>query len=105
MTFADTLIDSALAIRRSHSAAPALDVLDLVLAGAGRIEFAADQLQPAGKFGQLVAEAFDRGNTPQEWDAWTRPPADPVLGSSLLTIWREHVLQSFCARYGVSVSD
>ena len=97
------LAAAALALRRSHPQAPALDVLDVVLQGA-HITLAdlGDDAHPGAPFGQILAEAFDPGMPAADWAAWTAPTADPVLRSTLLDLWELEVLPRFAARYGLA---
>ena len=90
-------------LRRTHPQAPAVDLLDLLLGAveAGQVfSFPAALLHPRSPLGQLIAEAFDRGMTPQECRDWTGPEADPALSAALLPIWRADVLPLFTSRYG-----
>jgi hypothetical protein len=98
------IVLSALALRKSHAAAPLIEVFDIVMKGrAGQVlDFGVDA-EPASEFGQLIAEAFDESMTPNEWAAFTGPDADTKLRTGCLSIWRTYVLPRFAARYGVLV--
>lgn len=101
------LAAEAAALRRSHPQAPAADILELVFKGrsldaGGFADLAAD---PASSFGQLIAEAFDRGMTPQDWRSMTGPQADPRLVEALMEIWGTYVLPRFFARHCSSASE
>lgn len=98
---------AAAALRFSHGHAPALDILALVLHGRrGQVLHAgAPWLAPASQFGQLVAAAFDKGMTPQDWAAWTVPPADPAFQQALACVWRSSVLPAFAAYFGLQLVD
>jgi len=97
---------AAITVRASHPAAPALDVLDLVLRGRqlAPLNSAAEWLAPATPFGQIIAEAFDHAMTPAEWAAWTSDVADPSLRVALHGIWALYILPRFAARYGTSLA-
>ncbi len=99
-----SLAAAAAALAATHPAAPAVDVLDVVFRGsAGRLlERDADWIRPASPFGQLLAAAFDRGMTPEEWRRWSGPPADPQLTAAVLIVWRDEVLSRFAARFGLA---
>lgn len=96
------IVSAALALRSSHPAAPALDVLDLVMRGRRAVpaDFGVDGLPP-GPFALLVADALDTAMTAGEWRAWTAPDADPRLRAGLLEIWRAEVWPRFVARFGL----
>jgi len=51
----------------------------------------------------VLAAALDVAMTPEQWAAWTRPPADPALQSATLAAWRGDVLGAFVARYRLTV--
>jgi hypothetical protein len=75
---AHKIATEAVALRRSHAHAPALDVLDLVMTDRHhRVYEFGDLALPPAPFALVVAEAFDRGMTVDEWARWTVPPADP----------------------------
>lgn len=96
------IVSAALALRRSHPAAPALDVLALVLQGRQAVpaDFGADGLPPA-PFALLVAEAFDTAMTPDEWREWCQPGMNPKLLAGLLSVWTVHVWPRFAHRFGL----
>mgnify|MGYP001275112431 CR=1 FL=1 len=108
---AQKIISVALATRRSHPDAPALDVLDLAMQGHHGADLNmeadgqpfADWLDPPSDFARLLRDAFAPGL-----------PADPFFGSGvdvwsaqlpggqiLAEAWRELVLEPFSARYGL----
>lgn len=99
----------AVALRRSHPHAPALDVLDLGFQGLqpGSVRFPApsapdDPLTgPRSAFGRLIVEAFDQVMTPDEWAGLTAPGVDPHQVAGLLQVWCVHVLPRFDARYSL----
>ena len=96
---------AAVALTRSHTDAPPLDVLDVVIRGhaGASIDPAAPWVLPVAPFGQVLAAAFDRGMSPAEWAAWSVPPADPALRLALHQTWRDVVLARFAARFGLTV--
>jgi len=101
MPTATETVKFAVALRSSHSHAPALDVLDLVFSGVdiATLVLDAEATAPWTPFGQLIAEAFDRGMTPEEWVSLTRRTADPILVAALLEIWGTQVMSRFAARF------
>lgn len=105
MATADAIAGTAAALRKTHPTAPALDVLDLVMRGAGSgLALSADLLHPREPLGQILAESFDNGMAPEDWFNWTGPKADPLARDALLAIWRAEVLARFAARYGVQIA-
>lgn len=103
-TISPDVARAAVALRKSHPHAPALEVLDVVMRQrAGCLaDFGADQLDPGSPFGQIVAEAFDRAMTPAEWAVVTDSHADPVLVGALRSVWAREVLPRFAANYGLA---
>jgi hypothetical protein len=110
-TEALAVIANTLALRRSHPHAPAIDTLDLVVSGRGgqtlnflEIDARHGSLaDPASEFGQVVAEAFDRGMLHTDWIGLTSDLADPRIRSCLLDLWRDEVFSKFEMKYGVCV--
>lgn len=98
----DSIIAQALALKLSHGHVTALDILDLVMrsAAGAKLEFVG-RVQPPEEFALLVAEAFDRGMSVQEWRDWTGPLADPRMREMLLVIWHDEVWPEFLRRYGL----
>lgn len=68
---AQKLAAEVLTVRRSHPHVPALDVLDLVMKGGRQLPESDDVAPPPAPFALVVAEAFDRGMTADEWRQWT----------------------------------
>jgi hypothetical protein len=98
------IVSQLLALRASHSRAPARDVFDLVMQGrVGQVLVFGAELEPSAPVGQLLAEAFDECMSPAEWSAFTGPGAQPALRAGCLQIWQTYVLPRFEARYGVRV--
>lgn len=100
-TLACKIAAEAIALRRSHPQAPALDVLDLVMTGHHhqRIDF--DGLAPPAPFALVIAEVFDRGTDVDDWARWSAPGADPALRSTLLGVWTTEVWPKFLERYSL----
>ena len=90
----------AVALRRSHPHAPAIDVLDLFMQHqhGKHPDPAALWLVPSADFGAVLAVAFDRSFTPDEWARWTQPPPDPGMIVGTLRHWRDAVLGAFAVR-------
>lgn len=97
------IIESALALCRTHASAPALDVLDLVMQGrhgsdldteADGHEFA-DWLDPPSAFAVLLRDAFAPG-LPVDVDVWNTSAPDSRPWSDH---WDEQVWQPFARRY------
>jgi hypothetical protein len=98
-----TIINEALALRRSHPHAPAVDVLDLVMKGRlPWLEDFFDDLEPPAPFALLVAEAVDDIMTAAEWRGLTGPNAEPRVRAALAQLYRESVWPRFVKRYGFS---
>ena len=77
---------AAVALRRSHPHAPASEVLGLVMRQrAGRLTDLGDT-GPCTPFGQLLAEAFDRGMTPRDWRVVMHPNTAPAVVAALMGI-------------------
>ena len=94
---------AAIALHRSHPHVPALEVLDLVMRQrVGRLDDFGDSTRAGSAFGDLIAAAFDRGMSVDEWRVVTNPKADPALVAALLSVWRDEVLPAFAARYGLA---
>lgn len=100
-TISPDVARAAVALRKSHPHAPALEVLDVVMRQrAGHLaDFGADQLDPGSPFGQIVAEAFDTAMTPADWAVVKNPQADPVLVGALRSVWAQEVLHRFAKHY------
>lgn len=85
---------AAVALRRSHPRAPAMDVLDLVMQGhEGTVIDFSDPTQPRGTwssptsdFGAILAAAFDKGMAPEDWRLVDHPNTDPAVVSALMGI-------------------
>ena len=104
MPTATETVKFAVALRSSHPHAPAIDVLDLVFSDVDieTLALDAEATAPWTPFGGLIAEAFDRGMTPEEWVSLTRPTADPMLVSALLEVWGTQVMPRFATRFGAA---
>lgn len=108
---ARNIIAVALATRRSHSAAPALDVLDLAMQGHHGADLNmeadgqpfADWLDPPSDFARLLHDAFAPGLPAEPFfasgvDVWSTRLPD---GQMLADAWHEMVVGPFSARYGL----
>lgn len=104
-TTARHIIDDALALRRTHASAPALDVLDLAMRGHHGADLEteadgqpfADWLDPPSPFAQLLRDAFAPA-LPVDVDVWGDAAPD---GRPWSEHWDEQVWQPFAARYGL----
>jgi len=92
-----TIVDAALALRRSHPRAPLRDVLLVALQGvdASTLDFGSAAMPPH-PFALLVAEAFDDPFSPQEWVILLDGVPDPA---PLLGHWRETTWARFLATH------
>jgi len=94
---------AAVALRRSHPHAPALDVLDIVMKRrSGRLADFGDTIEPATPFGDLIAEAFDKGMAPEDWYLVKSPATPPAVLTILMNIWRTDVLPRLASRYSLA---
>lgn len=101
-TISPDVTRAAVALHRSHPQAPALDVLDLTMRQrAGSLRDLGDAIRAGSDFGAILAEAFDRGMSPDEWRVVNHPDADPALVAALLPVWRDAVVPKFAARYSL----
>ena len=89
----------AVTLRKSHAHAPALDVLDLVMKGHHELPDFGDLALPPRPFALMVAEAFDRGMSVDDWALMTGSRADPQLRTALLGIFASDVWPRFVQRY------
>ena len=96
---AQKLATETLTLRRSHVHAPALDVLDLVMKGRQQLPDFGDLALPPRPFALMVAEAFDRGMSVDDWALMTGSRADPQLRTTLLGIFASEVWPRFVQRY------
>lgn len=86
------LIGAAVSLRHSHTSAPAIDVLDLVMKGRKGHTFDFTEVgvrhgslaDPASDFGQIVAAALDQGMTAAEWVAFTKESLREFLSTSIV---------------------
>lgn len=98
-----TIINEALALRRSHPHAPAADVLDLVMEGRQPwLEDFFDHMMPPDPFALLVAEAVGDFSPPAEWRALTGPNADEKVRAFMQQEYANSVLPKFVRHYGFS---
>ena len=102
-TISPDVAHAAVAIRRSHPAAPALEVLDLCLTQrTGSLADFGSEIEPATPFGFLLAEAFDTGMAPQDWSLYSHPSTPAAVVQVLRGIWDGEVLDKFASRYGLA---
>lgn len=107
---AENIIAVPLATRRSHPAAPALDVLDLAMEGNHGADLDmeadgqpfADWLDPPSEFARLLHAAF-APELPAEAlfsgaDVWCDRQPD---GQLMADVWHEQVLDRFAIRYSL----
>src|SRR5688572_2119665 len=98
-----SIVNEALALRRSHPKAPALDVLDLVIRGRGAwLENFLDHMMPPSPFALLVAEAVGDLSPAAEWIALTGSSADEKVRAAMRQVYAESVWPKFVKRYGFS---
>lgn len=92
-----SIVNAALALRRSHPRAPVRDVLSIALQGvdASSLDFGPAAMPPH-PFALLVAEAFDDPFTPREWVALLGSVPDPA---PLLAHWRDTTWARFLAAH------
>lgn len=102
-TISPDVVRAATGLRRSHPQAPVLDILDACFRQrAGSLaHFCPDALDPCSDFGQLLADGFDKGMAPQDWQLLLQPLA-PAVRDALRRIWRATVLTQFAARYSLT---
>jgi hypothetical protein len=93
--------DAAVALRASHPQASAREILDLVLRGrSGAVADLGPGIDAGQDFALLVTDAFD-DDMALAWAHWTRTDVDPALLHLLNQRWRDTVLPSFAATYGL----
>jgi len=84
-----------------YPAAPAIDILDLLMDPSVRagLPSRVDDIQPGTPLGQIVASIFDGGMDAGDWAALTGPQADAAVRQALLELWRHDVLPALVDRY------
>ena len=81
-TISPNVARAAVGLHRSHSHAPSLDVLDAVMRDrAGSLVDFGSSIDPCTPFGDILAEAFDRGMSPTDWRLIDAPATSAILGS------------------------
>ncbi len=87
--------------RRMVPHATALAALDNVMQGqrVQLLDVEPSVLAPCTPFGDLLAEAFDRGMEPGDWRLVTNPNTPVAVRSALLAVWESDVLAKFAQRY------
>ena len=93
------MVATALLLRRSQPDLPAVAVLDLAMQGriGRRINFGNLATIPS-PFSLLVAEAFNGGMLPSDWEGLWRFNPEPRLRKLLMDIWA-YEDPKFAARY------
>lgn len=92
---------AAVGLHRSHPHVPVLEVLDATMRNrSGRLSDLGD-LHPCSDFGQLLAEGFDRGMVPMDWNMVRHPNTALAVVTALMGVWNEEVLPAFARRYGL----
>ena len=95
---------AAVALHGSHPQSTALDILDVCLRQrTGRVSDFGPAVEPGEPFALLIADAFDKGMTRDEWLWVKNPSADPKLVAALIQIWKTDVLPRFTAHYGLTL--
>lgn len=102
-TISPDVASAAVALHRTHPQAPALEVLDVVMRQrVGSLRDFGESTRAGSDFGGVLAAAFDRGMSPEEWRIVNHRNADPALIAALLSVWRDEVLPAFAARYSLT---
>lgn len=97
-----SIVQQALTLRRDYPQCSAQEAIDAAFEGShGRALNFGDALDPRTPFGQLIAEAFDRGMEPGDWLGLMGDGADPLVIKELERIWSTYVLARFENRYGL----
>jgi hypothetical protein len=99
---ASKVVDTTLALRKSHPDAPAIAILDLVMRGRGDL-WLGDLLKlmvPPEPFALLVAEALGDSSPTAEWLALTGPNSTPEVREAMRQSYLATVLVRFSRRYG-----
>jgi hypothetical protein len=93
---------AARSLRAGHPAAPAREILDLVLQGrSGAVNDFGAELAPASPFALLVADAIDGVDMMPAWSQWSKPGTDRVLRQMLDERWQDEILPRFAEAYGL----
>lgn len=92
------LMALAIEMRVRHPNAPARDILDEVILAHRGEPLAFGVVLPNTPFGQLVAEAFDRGMEPSDWISLSKCP-DRTLHVFLHQTWETEVWPKFLDAY------
>jgi hypothetical protein len=100
---AQKVVDIALALRKSHPCAPAIDILDLVMRGRANLwlEDLFEHMVPPAPFALFVAQALGDASPSAEWLALTGPAADEKVRTFMRRSYDQTVLLRFCRRYGL----
>jgi len=83
---------------------PALDIPNVCLRKrTGRVSGFGPAVGPGEPFALLIADAFDKGITRDEWLWVDSPLADPKLAEALRQLWKTEVLPRFAAHYSLTL--
>jgi len=107
------IVNDATGARPSYGDVPALEIFDRVMEGRHGCnpDFGDPALRweswaaPGNGFGDLLAEAFDRGMTPAEWRILSDGREGPGFDAQLREIWELNVVRPFAARFRLWGSD
>ncbi|MES2787203.1 MAG: hypothetical protein V4684_17185 [Pseudomonadota bacterium] len=94
------VVATALLLRRSQPGLPAIEVLDQAMRDwiGRRVDFG-DLATIPNPFAMLIAEAFEGGMLPSDWEGMWRFNPSPRLRCLLSDIWAYEVWPKFAARY------
>jgi hypothetical protein len=92
---------AAVALRNSYPDVSVLEVLDHALRNYRPVTLAGSEpwALPGTPFGSVLAEAFDKCMTPDEWAAWGGEGTDIAVRDALHDVWLVEVVGPFLARY------
>ena len=78
-----------------------LEVLNAVMQGrrCRLTDFEPETVAPCTPFGDLLAEAFDKGMDPDDWRLVTHPITPQAAKRALRAVWETEVLAKFAAKY------
>lgn len=88
-------------LHSSHPGAPKLKILSVSSRQRAAGADFGSAVQAGEPFALLVADAFDKGISREDW-LWIKSPvADPELVAASLQSWQTEVLPRFSAHYGL----
>lgn len=87
--------------RKALLSKTALDALDAAMEGVRckLVDFEPGVVAPCTPMGDVLAEAFDKGMTPQDWRLATHPNTPREVKALLRKLWETEVLSRFAERY------